>query len=142
MPGVYSKAGTTIRFAQGTEGDHEKLSYEGPQGYRGWCTYELEQGALVIHAFDAQPQGQGLGTVLMFETALAAGKHGKGMIHALSVAATARGFYLSVGMHPEATQAAACAGAGLPREHAATYVGERNTLHNTSAAKFRAKGWS
>jgi hypothetical protein len=82
----------------------QRIQYVGLDGaaaaYRGFLDYTLSATSLEIHTMSAQPNGSGLGSLLLFEAANRAAFHAKDRIEALNVAATARGFYLGAGFHP------------------------------------------
>lgn len=69
--------------------------------YRGRCQYDIRQEVLEVHELTAQPEGSGLGAVLMHATAIRAGMLGCRRIRTTATAQSAMKFYLNMGLHPE-----------------------------------------
>jgi hypothetical protein len=68
--------------------------------YTGMVQWTQADGALEIHQILANPQGQGLGPLLMWVTAMRAESLGLGHVETTQTAQTAYKFYLDMNLHP------------------------------------------
>lgn len=86
-------------------GGTDSIRYIGLAGaaatHTGYLDYSVAGNVFSIHTMDAAPQGVGLGSLLLYVAAFRAGFLGLTRVSALNVAATARGFYLKSGFHPD-----------------------------------------
>jgi hypothetical protein len=156
MPVEYRNASRaiTIRVTEDRDGS---IDYVGTgnrgTGYRGYLHYSLSENALVVGTLDAKPEGAGLGSLLLLEAAIIAPRYGKNRVEAISVAATARAFYLKLRFHPSSRESQAINQLNLPPEDfgtrlhlgrtaIGTWEADRNQLQQAAAAQLRASGWS
>lgn len=143
-------AGITINV---TEIRGQRIQYVGvgAPGYQGYLDYDLAPDAFQVRTMTAQPQGSGLGALLLFEASLIAPRYGKSRVDALTVAPTARGFYLKLRFHPSRTEAQNIDIHNMANNfgerlrlgrNIATWQADRNKLQQAAAAQIRAKGWA